>query len=132
MKLLHILLIGMLLLCGSGIASAANDTSDTDEDSVLIGGIIDMGEVSKYGGTFWTSANENGGAGYLLLGIGLVAWLLIIMFAAFGGSASYAIGDSNNNADATKKGTDTLKRVVVAIIAPPVLIILLGIFVGLI
>lgn len=121
MKLLYILLIGTLLLCSSGIASA-----------VVIGDIVDMDNVTAYGGTFWDSANENGGAGYLLLGIGLVAWLLIIMFAAFGGSAAYAIGDSSQDAGTTKKGTDTLKRVVVAIVAPPILLILLGIFVGLI
>ena len=127
MKWLYILLVFTLLLCGSGIVSAEDNSS-----GAVIGGIVDMSEVSKHGGTFWDSANANGGAGYLLLGIGLVAWLLIIMFAAFGGSASYAIGESSSNADATKKGTDTLKRVVIAIVAPPILLILLGIFVGLI
>jgi hypothetical protein len=128
MKWIYILLMVTMLMCSIGIVSA----DDENESGVVIGGIIDMEKVSEHGGTFWKSANENGGAGYLLLGIGLVSWLLIIMFAAFGGSASYAVGTSNNNADATKKGTDTLKRVVVAIVAPPVLLILLGIFVGLI
>lgn len=126
MKWKYILLVAMLM-CSIGIVSA-----EENDSSVVVGGIIDMGKVSTHGATFWTSANENGGAGYLLLGVGLVAWLVIIMFAAFGGSASYAIGNSSNNADTTKKGTDTLKRVVLAIIAPPVLLILLGIFVGLI
>lgn len=127
MKWIHILLILALLMCGSGIASA-----EENDSSVVIGGIIDMGEVSAHGASFWKAANANNGAGYVLLGIGLVAWLLIIIFAAFGGSAMYAVGDANRDADATKKGADRLKRVAVAIIAPPLLIILLGIFVGLI
>lgn len=125
MKWINILLTMAMLLCSIGTVSAAND-------SVLIGGIVDMGEVGEHGAKFWASANENGGAGYLLLGIGLVAWLLIIIFAAFCGSAGYAIGGNSNNADTTKKGTDTLKRVVIAIMAPPILIILLMIFAGLV
>ena len=129
MKWIYILLIGTLLLCSSGIASAANTTG-----VVVIGGIVDMDKVMQHGGTFWDSANQNGGAGYLLLSIGFVVWLLIILFAIFGGSANYAIGSnsSNRDVDTTKKGTDTLKRVVIAIVAPPILLILFRIFVGLI
>ena len=125
MKWKYILLLTMLM-CSIGLASAGNNSS------VVIDGIVDMGEVSAHGASFWKSANANGGAGYLLLGIGLVSWILVIMFAAFSGSASYAIGDAKKDADQVRTGIDRLKRVVVAIIAPPVLLILLGIFVGLI
>ena len=125
MKLLHILLIGMLLLCGSGIASAGNETG------VMIGGIIDMGEVKSAGGDFWDSANQNGNAGYVLLGIGFVAWMLIIAGAAFIGSASYAVGKETKNADTTQSGTSRIQRVAAAIVAPPLLIILLCVGTGL-
>lgn len=128
MKLLPILLTLALLLCGSGIVSAADNSSNSN----AICGIVDMGEVVKSGGTFWEDINKNGGAGYLLLSIGLLIWIGVIIYAAFGGSASYAIGGNTNNADTTKKGTDQLKRVAVAIVAPPLLLILLGIFAGLI
>ena len=126
MKWKYILLLSMLM-CSIGLASAKDNSS-----TVVIDGIVDMSEVSAHGASFWKSANANGGAGYLLLGIGLVSWILVIMFAAFSGSASYAIGDAKKDADQVRTGIDRLKRVVVAIIAPPVLLILLGIFVGLI
>jgi len=125
MKLIYILLIGILLLCSSGIVSAENETG------VMVGGIIDMKEVKSAGGDFWKSANQNGNAGYVLLGIGLVAWMLIIAGAAFLGSASYAVGKEAKNADTTQSGTSRIQRVAVAIIAPPLLIILLCVGTGL-
>ena len=128
MKWIHILLIiGTLLMCGSGIASAA-----ANESTVKIGGIIDMGEVKTQGATVWDSLNAGGSAGYVLLSLGFIGWMLLVMAAAFGGSAEHALGNSNKNADTAKKGTDRLTRVAVAIIAPPIMILLLKVFVGLI
>lgn len=127
MKWIHILLILTLLVCGSGIASAANSTTGN-----TICGIVDMNKVIDSGSDFWNDINAGNGAGYLLLSIGLLIWIGVIIYAAFGGSASYAVGDSTHNADTTKKGTDQLKRVAIAIVAPPLLLILLGIFAGLI
>lgn len=122
MKLLHILLIGILLLCGSGIASAANDTDDADKDSMLIGGFVDMGKVKDGAGEFWKTSGD---AGYILLGIGFAVWVLIILGAAFLGSASHAIGNETKNADIAQSGMTRMHRVAIATLAPPLLIILL-------
>ena len=117
MKLIHILLIGILLLCGSGIASAENAT-----DEMLIGGFVDMGKVKDGAADFWKTSDE---AGYVLLGIGFAVWVLIILGAAFLGSAGYAIGNETKNADTAQKGMTRIQRVGVAALVPPLLIILL-------
>jgi len=132
MKWITILLILALLVCGSGIASAANTTSDTTISDTAIGGIIEMSEVKTHGASVWSDLNKGGGAGYVLLALGFIGWMLLVMAAAFGGSAEHALGNSNKNADTAKKGTDRLTRVAVAIIAPPIMILLLKVFVGLI
>ena len=132
MKWIHILLVAMLM-CSIGIASAANDTDiTTDDTGVVIGGIVDMNKVKASGSTFWDMANKDSDAGYLLLGICFVAWVVIVMYAAFGGSADYAVGKETQNADSTKSGKDKLGRVLVAIVAPIILVIVLGIFAGLV
>jgi len=127
MKLLYILLISTLLLCGSGIASAANDTDDSD---IVVGGVVNMKEVVLAGGTFWKSANENGNAGNLLLGIAFIAWIVGIIIASMWGGLTHAAGGQTNNADVAKSGTDRLKRVGVAIVVPPLLIVMLVVFSG--
>ena len=124
MKLIHILLVGILLLCSSGIASAANDT-----DEMLIGGFVDMGKVKEGAAEFWKTSDD---AGYVLLGIGFAVWVLVILGAAFWGSIGHAIGDETKNADVAQKGTSRLQRVGVAALVPPLLIILLYVSTGLI
>jgi len=123
MKLIHILLVGILLLCSSGIASA----NETDE--ILIGGFVDMGKVKEGAAEFWKTSDD---AGYVLLGIGFAIWVLIILGAAFLGSASHAIGTETKNADVAQKGMSRIQRVAVAALVPPILIILLYVSTGLI
>ena len=127
MKWIYVLLTLTLLLCGSGIVSA-----DEDDSSVVIGGIVDMDEVADSGKTFWDSVNRDNNAGYTLLSIGFVAWIIGILVAAFWGSLAHALGKQSQQGDTEKAGTDRLKRVAVAAIAPPVFVILLGISTGLI
>jgi len=117
MKILHILLIGTLLLCGSGIASAANDT-----DKILIGGFVDMDKVKGGAAHFWKTSGD---AGYVLLGISFAIWVLAILGAAFWGSIGHAVGNETKNADTAQKGMTRMQRVAVAALAPPILIIIL-------
>jgi len=133
MKLKHILLVVMMvmLLCSIGMVSAADETSETDSSGVTVGNIVEMDKVIDYGKIFWDGLNKSNGAGYLLLSIGLVGWMVLIIGAAFLGSGAYALGKQSKNGDMENEGTSRLKNVAIAAIAPPLIILLLVISTGL-
>lgn len=129
MKWIHILLIvGTLLMCGSGIASAANNTS---VDS--FGDIINMGEVKSSASGFWSTTNGTNNVGYLILGICAIWWLASVVGALFYGGGAKAVGGASgtNDNNQVAKGDAIISGAVKAGIYVPLAIIVVSVFIGL-
>lgn len=128
MKWIHILLIvGTLLMCGSGIASAANDTDS-------FGDIINMGEVKSSASGFWSTANGTNNVGYLILGICAIWWLASVVGMLFYGGGAKAVGGASGNNDNNQvaKGDAIIAGAMKSGIYVPIAIIVVGVFIGLI
>lgn len=117
MKLIYILLIGTLLLCGSGIASA--DMSE----------MIDMDEVSENAEEFWADMSE---VGYLILGAALAVCLAIIIGMLFIGSGKSALGKTSKDSNATNEGRGNVVDALKAAAGLVIGILVLGVIFGLI
>jgi len=74
MKLLHILLIGMLLLCGSGIASAGNLTLFDDADTAAAQKTITNSGIG------YVFALMNLISQYMLIVVPLVLFVMLILY----------------------------------------------------
>jgi hypothetical protein len=128
MKWIHILLIiGTLLACSSGIASAANDTDS-------FGSIINMGEVKNSAAGFWSTTNETNNVGYLILGICAIWWLVSVMGMLLYGGGAKAVGGASgtNDNNQVAKGDAIIAGAMKAGIYVPIAIIVVGVFIGLI
>ena len=115
MKLIHILLIGTLLLCGSGIALA--DMSE----------MVDMDEVQENAMSFWADMSE---VGYLILGAALAVCVAAIFGMLFLGSGKSALGKQSGDSNATNEGrgmvSDSLKAAAGLVIGILVLVVIFG------
>lgn len=122
MKLIHILLGITLILCISGIGSAANNTDMSK--------MVDMDQVKSNAMDFWTTMNKDSNVGYLLLGAALAVCLVIIIGVAIIGSGRSALGKKVGDSNATNEGrgnvVDALKAAAGLVIALLVLSVVFG------
>lgn len=121
MKWIYILLIGTLLLCCSGIVSAANDTTDMSK-------MVDRDEAKKEAVKFWKSANENGNTGYVIIGMFMAAFVTIVLVMLFASGGKSAIGKKTGDADTTKEGRDGITNTVKAVVYVVVALMVIGVF----
>ena len=125
MKWIYILLILTLFLCNSGIVSAANDTkSDVSK-------MVDMNKVKAHAVSFWDSTNENGDAGYMIIGMFLAAVIIIVLVMSLAGTGKYSLGGKTKDANETNEGRKMLSNQVEAVVGLVVVLIIIGVFLGL-
>ena len=124
MKWIYILLIGTLLLCSSGIVSAAaTSTTNTTDMSK----IVDMGKVKTEAGKFWDAANADN-AGYMVLGIAAVGCIVIIFLMLFYGTGKSAIGGVSGDANQTNEGRKIVSNSVLAVVGLVIGLMIVGVF----
>jgi hypothetical protein len=121
MKWIYILLIGTLLLCCSGIASAVNDTVDMSK-------MVDMDKVKTEAGSLWDSANKNGNTGYVIIGLFAVAFIVVVFVTLFAGGIQSAIGQKTSDANATKEGREAMSSSVKAVVYVVIGLMIIGVF----
>ena len=122
MKCLHILLIGTLLLCSSGIVSAANDTDMST--------MVDMSEVKFAAGGFWSDLNKGSNVGNLLLGMFLAVCIAAIILGVLIGTAQSIIGKKTNDSNTTNEGRKIVSDSVAAAVLLVIALMLIGVFLG--
>lgn len=123
MKWIHILLVAMLM-CSIGIASAGNDTS------VNAAKIVDMEKVKQSAADTWTDANEDGNAGYLIIGLAMLAWIVVAIIMLMVGASIKATGKQMDDANKTNQGTKMVNSAIASIIIVPIALVIMGIFLG--
>lgn len=123
MKLTYILLVGALLMCGSGIAAADDDDPDMSK-------MVDMGKVKTHAMSFWDTMNKDSNVGYLILGAALTVAIIIILGVLFIGSGKSALGTKSGDSNATNEGrgnvTDAVKATAGLVLGILVVMVLLG------
>lgn len=124
MKWKYILLILTLLLCSSGIVSAANDTDMST--------MVDRGEVKTAAMGFWSDLNAGSNVGNLILGMGLATCIAIIFGAVLIGTGHTAIGKKSNDANATNEGRKTVSDSVYAAVGLIIALMVIGVFLAMI
>lgn len=123
MKRTYILLVAMLM-CSIGTASAGNDTS------VNAAKIVDMEQVKKSAADTWKDANEDGNAGYLIIGLAMLAWIVIAIIMLMVGASIKATGKQMDDANKTNQGTKMINGAIVSIIVVPIALVVMSIFLG--
>lgn len=83
MKLIHILLIGTLLLCGSGIASAGNLTLFDSDDMAAAQKTIDDSGIG------YVFALMNAISTYLIIIVPLVLFIMLILYKMMNNAEKY-------------------------------------------
>ena len=110
-----------LLLCTIAIASAGNETDIAD--------IIDMGEVAKSAISSWNTIDDKGG--YLIIGLCLLAFLLVVAASIFYGGVKANIGKRSGDNDQYSRGMDGVATAVVRVVAVVIAFVVVGLFLGL-
>lgn len=120
MKLNTILLVSTLLLCCSGIASAANDTDMSK--------MIDMGEVKEHSMAFWGSIAS---VGNLILGAALAVTILLILTMIIMGAGKSALGKKSGDSNASNEGRTDIKNSIFAALGLVIGILVVAVLFGL-
>lgn len=119
MELKYILLIGMML-CGIGIASAANNSTVSMD-------FVDWSAVKTAAGGFWESTD---GLGNTIIAICAVFWLAAVVGSILIGGGKQAIGGLTQNAGQTSSGEKGVSAAAMAGIIVPIAILIVMVFVG--
>lgn len=122
MKWIYILLTLTLLLCCSGIVSAADTNTTTDMSK-----IVDMEKVKAEAGNFWDAANKDN-AGYMVLGIAAVGCIVIIFLMLFYGTGKSAIGNVSGDANQTNEGRKIVSNSVLSVVLLVIALMIIGVF----
>lgn len=120
MKLVTMLLVGLVLVCISGIASAAGNSTDMSK-------MIDMDEVKNSAGVFWDSISS---VGYLILGSALAVTLLLIVGTGIIGAGKSALGGKAKDSNTTNEGRSNIKDAILAALGLVLTLLVIAVLFG--
>ncbi len=129
MKFKHVCLVFVvaLFISMTGIVSAGNTTDDN-----LAKKIFNKEAVAKEAWIVWEAVNESGNIGTKLIATAVLVWIVVIAVMAFVSGVYTTAGEKEGDANKTSRGKLIMKATVLALIAPPVILALLIMSVGLV